>query len=157
MVRRRGPARRSGAGPLTAARRVVVSSDVNARGEPVRLVAALETYVHQVAVLIGVPVEAVAHEVTDTATAYVGLAERLPDLPAGDLMLVWDERLGWYIGVEPHGSVISYLGGHVVPTPAEVARFVADVIAGHHLSEAGTVTPLPDRQALAARMVAVSS
>ncbi|WP_018683716.1 DUF6292 family protein [Actinokineospora enzanensis] len=119
---------------------------------------ALGVYVHQVAARIGVPAEAVAYEVTDTATAYLGLSERLPRLPGRDLMLVWDERLGWYVGTEPRGddrpSVVGYLGGHVVPTPAEVARFVTDVVAGLPPDRLRVFPPLLDRPAMAACMAA---
>ena len=81
----------------------------------------LATYVRLVAEKVGVPAEAVTHEVTDTATAYLGLTARTVERPQRDLMLVWDERLGWYVGIEPQGNdeppVICYLGGDIVPTP----------------------------------------
>lgn len=122
----------------------------------VRLESALAVYVQQVAVEIDVPAEAVAHEVTDTATAYLGLTARSAEHPHRDLMLVWDERLGWYIGIEPRGNdqppVICYFGGHIVPTPAAVARFVLDVVAGHRRGELSPVPAQLDRTSLAARM-----
>lgn len=119
----------------------------------------LAGYVKQVAGLVGVPAEAVGHEVSDTATAYLGLADRFTGHPTRDLMLVWDERLGWYIGVEPHAgestSVLCYLGGEAVPAPAAVARFVSGFVAGQGEGKLMRPTlPPADRAGLAARMVA---
>ena len=52
---------------------------------------------------------------TDTATAYLGLDQRSATRPGHDLMLVWDERLGWYVAVETTPTetpvVIAYLDG----------------------------------------------
>lgn len=120
---------------------------------------ALAGYVRQVAAAVGVPAEAVGYEVTDTATAYVGLADRWSEEPGRDLMLAWDERLGWYVAVEtaPGESplVIGRLVGDFVPSPAAVARFVSDVVAGQHPNRISPVPPTPDRLALARRMVAM--
>lgn len=125
---------------------------------PSELAAALAAYTHLVAEQIGVPAEAVTHEVTDTATAYLGLTARTADLPQRDLMLVWDERLGWYIAIEPGGNdqppVICHLGGHIAPSPATVARFVTDVVHGHRRGQLSPVPPTLDRTTLAARMAA---
>ncbi|WP_245617441.1 DUF6292 family protein [Amycolatopsis taiwanensis] len=41
------------------------------------------------------PPEATSFEVSDTATAYLGLARRWSARPVDDLMLVWSERHGW--------------------------------------------------------------
>lgn len=118
----------------------------------------LARYVRQVAAAIGVPVDAVGYEVSDTATAYLGLAERLPDHAGRDLMLAWDERLGWYVGVEPRSDeapvVLSYLGGDAVPPTATVARFVADAVAGGRTNHLRPVLPPVDRITLAKRMAA---
>lgn len=120
----------------------------------------LAAYVHQVAAAIGVPAEATGYEVTDTATAYLGLDERWPTRPDHDLMLVWDERLGWYVAVEtaPAESpvVIGYLEGDTVPTPAEVARFVTNAAAGGGMTRIRPVLPPVERTELAERMAAVS-
>ena len=81
----------------------------------------LAVYVRQVAAAIGVPAEATGYEVTDTATAYLGLDQRWATQPDHDLMLLWDERLGWYIAVETTPTetpvVLAYLHGDTVPTP----------------------------------------
>ncbi|PPK66078.1 DUF6292 family protein [Actinokineospora auranticolor] len=119
---------------------------------------ALAVYVRQVAERIGVPSDAVTHEVTDTATAYIGLTARVAALPLRDLMLVWDERLGWSIAIEPCGNdqppVICHLGAEIAPAPASVARFVSDVVGGHRYGGGGPTPTRIDRSALAGRMVA---
>jgi hypothetical protein len=117
----------------------------------------LARYVRQVAAAAGVPVDAVGYEVSDTATAYLGLTERMPEHAGRDLMLAWDERLGWYIGVENDPGepalVLCYLGGDAVPPPAAVARFVADAVAGRRQDRLRPVLPPSDRGALATLMV----
>lgn len=116
----------------------------------------LAGYVEQVAAAIGVPTHAVAYEVSDTATAYLGLMQRSPNHPSRDLMLVWDEKLGWYIAVETHPEetilVLSHLRGDVVPEPAAVARFVRAVIAGGHVDRLHSVQPPVDRISMAKKM-----
>lgn len=92
----------------------------------------LAGYVRAVAAEVGVPTEGTGYEVSDTATAYLGLSDRW----AGrDLMLVWSERHGWSIAVETEPAeppvVVAHLGGgDPVPEPAVVGQFVADVEAG---------------------------
>jgi hypothetical protein len=119
----------------------------------------LATYVREVAAEVGVPAEATEYEVTDTATAYLGLDQRSPAQPDHDLMLVWDERLGWYVAAETAPTepprVIAYLAGDAVPPPASVARFVADAAAGRDLCRIRPVLPATERTALAEMMAAV--
>lgn len=126
-------------------------------GSPV-LLHALAAYAKQVATAIGVPADAVGYEVSDTATAYLGLTERSVAHPSRDLMLVWDERLGWSVAVETRPGeppfVVDHLGGDAVPVPAAVAVFVADVIAGRHTNRVRLVHPPADRVTLAVRMAA---
>jgi hypothetical protein len=116
----------------------------------------LAGYVRQVATAIGVPVDAIGYEVSDTATAYLGLATGSPAHTGRDLMLVWDERLGWYVGVETHPDepplVVGYLGGDAVPPAATVARFVAEAVAGHRTDRLRPVLPQTDRTTLARQM-----
>jgi hypothetical protein len=118
----------------------------------------LAGYVRQVAAAIGVPTDAVGYEVSDTATAYLGLAQRSLSHSNRDLMLVWDERLGWYLAVETHPDetplVLSYLGGDAVPPPSAVARFVTEVIAGRRAERFRPVHPTVDRITLARQMSA---
>jgi hypothetical protein len=119
----------------------------------------LAVYVRHVAAALGVPAEATGYEVTDTATAYVGLDQRWATQPDHDLMLVWDEHLGWYIAVETNPTeasvVIAYLDGDAVPTPAAVARFVADTTVNRSATGVRPVLTPTDRTALAERMAAV--
>ena len=126
---------------------------------PAALSRRLATYVGQVAAAIGVPAEATGFEVSDTATAYLGLDQRTDARPDHDLMLVWDERLGWYVAEENTPSetpvVVAYLDGDTVPAPGAVARFVEDAAAGVHATRIRPVLPPTDRAALADRMAAV--
>ncbi len=126
---------------------------------PVPLSARLAAYVHQVAATIGVPAEATGYEVTDTATAYLALDQRSPARPDHDLMLVWDERLGWYIAFETIPTepfaVLAYLDADAVPTPLAVAQFVSDTAAGRHLCRIRPVLPPTERAVLAEQMAAV--
>lgn len=127
-------------------------------GSGAALSRSLASYVRQVAAAIGVPVDAVGYEVSDTATAYLGLAERSPSHAGRDLMLVWDERLGWYVAAETHADetpqALSYLGGDTVPPPSAVARFVAAAVAGHRTNRLHPVQPPVDRITMARRMSA---
>jgi len=129
----------------------------NRRVEDPALGPVLARYVRQVADELGVPAEATGYEVSDTATAYLGLAQEWAEQPDRDLMLVWDEQLGWYVAIEadtpdetPH--VIAYLDSEAVPPPAEVARFVADAVAGRATSRDRPALPPADRAELADRM-----
>jgi uncharacterized protein DUF6292 len=122
------------------------------------LARSLSAYVRQVAAAVGVPADAVGYEVSDTATAYLGLSQRLPEHAGRDLMLVWDERLGWSVGVETDPGekplVLGYLVGETVPPPARVAQFVADAVAGHRTERLRPVLPRADRVTLARQMAA---
>jgi Family of unknown function (DUF6292) len=125
----------------------------------VPLSARLAVYVHQVAAAIGVSAEATGYEVTDTATAYLGLDQRSRTRPDHDLMLIWDERLGWYVAVETDPTdapvVLAYLDGDTVPTPTTVARFVTDTAVSQSGTRIRPVLPPTDRAALAEKMAAV--
>ncbi|QRP43020.1 DUF6292 family protein [Amycolatopsis sp. FDAARGOS 1241] len=120
------------------------------------LESALAAYTRAVAEQIGVPLHAVTHEVTDTATAYLGLTARTADRPQRDLMLIGDERLGWYVAIEPRGNdqppVICHLRGQIAPPPTAVAQFVTDVLDGHRSGQLSPVPPRLDRATLAAHM-----
>jgi hypothetical protein len=120
------------------------------------LTRSLAAYVNQVAVAIGVPRDSVAYEVSDTATAYLGLGRRSPAHAGRDLMVVWDEQLGWQVAVETHPDetplVLSYLRGDIVPPPAVVARFVTTTVDGGHVDRLQAVQPPLDRIAMARKM-----
>lgn len=131
----------------------------NPAAQPVPLSTRLAVYVDQVAAAVGVPAEATGYEVTDTATAYLGLEHRSPTRPNHDLMLVWDERLGWYIAAETSPTeppaVLAYLAGDTVPTPTTVARFVTDTAEGRRTSHIRPVQAQTERATLAEKMAAV--
>lgn len=126
---------------------------------PAPLSRRLAVYVNHVAEAVGVSAEATGCEVSDTATAYLGLDRRLRTQPDHDLMLLWDERLGWYIAVETTPAeapaVLAYLDGDTVPTPDAVARFVADTASDQTATRIRPVSLPTDRGELAARMAAV--
>lgn len=118
---------------------------------------ALGEYVRAVAAAVGVPGESATVEISDTATAYLGLPRRWPDRPDHDVMLVWNERRGWSLAVETDPAaasiVLAHQGDDVVPAPDVVARFVADTAAG---GPPGRVPPGPavaaNRRSLAERL-----
>jgi hypothetical protein len=95
----------------------------------------LGRYISAVARLLGVPPDAMYHEVGDLASAYIALPCRHPLFQEHDLMLVWDERHGWSVGLEIDtldGPVIlSYLGPDPLPTPGRVRHFVDEVVVGN--------------------------
>ncbi len=126
--------------------------------QPVPLNKRLADYVRQVAVAVGVSADAVSHEVTDTATAYIPLDRRSAAQPEHDLMLVWDELLGWYVAAETTPAetpfVIGYLVGDLVPPPSVVAKFAADIAEGGHVNRIRPVPPSIERAVLAERMAA---
>ena len=121
------------------------------------LIRALRDYVHAVARAIGVPADGVTCEVTDTVTAYLPLASRAIAYPDHDLMLVWSDRRGWSVLLETRPAaaviVIGSLDRAVVVRPAEVERFITDILLhptpGHPIT---TRAGLPDRANLVERL-----
>lgn len=117
----------------------------------------LGAYVQAVAAAIGVPAEGTTVEISDTATAYLGLSRPWPGRPRHDVMLVWSERRGWTVAVETaplEDPVVlaRWPGDELVPPPAEVARFVDDAVAGRW-AEVDRVTAVPViRRILAERL-----
>ncbi|OXM68611.1 DUF6292 family protein [Amycolatopsis vastitatis] len=118
----------------------------------------LAEYVRAVAAAVGVPVESTTVEISDTATAYLGLPRRWLDRPDHDVMLVWSEQRGWSLAVETDPAddpvvIARQGGGDLVPPPGTVARFVADAVAGHHTGqESAGPAPLGTRRSLADRL-----
>ncbi len=89
----------------------------------------LRTYLARVARAVGVGFESCSLDLDVPSSGYVALDRTLPDLPAHDLALVWDEVHGWAAEIEPAsggtGKVLGYLGGaDVVPPPRAVAGFL---------------------------------
>ncbi|MEV4731337.1 DUF6292 family protein [Saccharopolyspora sp. NPDC049426] len=102
----------------------------------------LDGYVQAVAAALEVPIEATSFEISDTATAYLGLAHRAAERPREDLMLVWSEQQGWSVMAETDPAeapkMIAEFGSYDrVPEPRTVARFARDVMSGHR--------PAPER------------
>ncbi|UOX93015.1 DUF6292 family protein [Amycolatopsis sp. FBCC-B4732] len=117
----------------------------------------LRRYVGAVAKAVGIPAESTTVEISDTATAYLGLPRRWLDRPDHDVMLVWSERRGWSLAVETEPTeapdVIAHQGSEdLVPAPAAVARFVADIAAGRRSSGASPAVTPATRASLAERL-----
>lgn len=117
----------------------------------------LAGYLRAVAEAVEVSAEGTSFEISDTATAYLGLTRRWLGRPGDDLMLVWSELRGWAVAVETIPGeapmVVAYFAGaDLVPAPTVVARFVADVVVGSRQSG----SPLPafpsERRKLAGRL-----
>lgn len=121
------------------------------------LAQALDEYVRAVADAVGVPHEGTTCEVTDTITAYLGLARRRPEHPDRDLMLIWSEWQGWVVAVETNPTeppvTLSCFGSDTVPPPAAVARFVTESLARRRPGPLMVALPAAaDRRQLAERM-----
>ncbi|MBB3050502.1 hypothetical protein FHS23_001497 [Prauserella isguenensis] len=120
---------------------------------------ALDGYIRAVADELDVPAEGMSFEISDTATAYLGLSTRRPSWPGRDLMLIWDERAGWSVAVETNPAerpvVIARLSDEPVPSPRTVARWVRGILAGPSLPmepRQQTGAKAVDRHALALRL-----
>lgn len=91
----------------------------------------LAGYLTEVSAAVGVGAESCAVDLDHPASAYVALDARLPGRPDRDMALLWDARHGWAFAMETHSGedllVLAYLGGDLVPPPADVARFVAAI------------------------------
>ncbi|MEV4143608.1 DUF6292 family protein [Amycolatopsis sp. NPDC049691] len=117
----------------------------------------LGEYVRAVAVAVGVPAESVTVEISDTATAYLGLPRRWPDRPGQDIMLVWSERRGWSLAVETDPAedpvvIARQGGGDLVPAPRAVAQFVTDTAAGRRPGQERLRPAATTRRVLAERL-----
>ncbi|AHH97979.1 DUF6292 family protein [Kutzneria viridogrisea] len=92
----------------------------------------LGCYVAAVAEALQIPEHAVGFEVCELSSAYFALSVRSPNFPEHDLMLLWDERYGWSIGVETDPAALpvtlAYLGGDLLPDPESVREFVEDLV-----------------------------
>ena len=78
-------------------------------------------------------------------SAYVAVDLRHPDFPDWDTALLWHERRGWALAVEPRATgdlrVVAYLGGDPLPAPGEVASFA---IRETGRTRAGSPAAFPD-------------
>jgi hypothetical protein len=122
----------------------------------IALVSGLSGYIRAVAGALDVTIEATDFEVSDTATAYLGLAVQSAHHPHHDLMLVWNEWHGWALAAETtpaeQPAVLAYLGADLVPEPATVARFVRDAIGDFPEGERMPPSIAVDRHDVGARL-----
>lgn len=127
------------------------------------LLRGLAGYVRAVAEELDLPAEGTSFEISDTATAYLGLATRWPSRPGRDLMLNWSERGGWSIAVETAPTepplVIAEFGNDPLPPPRVLARFVTNTLGGRRTrAEGHPARPgSSNRHTLAARLAAYVS
>ncbi|MFI7673003.1 DUF6292 family protein [Actinophytocola sp. NPDC049390] len=96
-----------------------------------RVARGLQQYVLQVRLALGLRGECSYSHADEPAGAYLALDERLDTHPDRDVALLWDERHGWSAAVEDPGSsdlvVVAYFGQTVLPPPAEVAEWTANL------------------------------
>jgi hypothetical protein len=114
----------------------------------------LDGYVREVAAAVGIPAEGTTVEISDTATAYVGLSRPWPGQSHRDVMLVWSEQRGWSIAVETRPTespvvVARWADDALVPLPDAVAQFVTDAATGRHVVQKPHDVAVVTRQALA--------
>jgi hypothetical protein len=117
----------------------------------------LDGYVREVAAAVGIPAEGTTVEISDTATAYLGLSRPWPGQAHRDVMLVWSEQRGWSIAVETTPAenpvvVARWADDALVPPPDAVARFVTDAATGDHVEREHRYVSVMTRQALAERL-----
>jgi len=120
----------------------------------------LSGYLRAVGHALRVSADAGWCDAAEPATAYLALAQRSPERPDRDLLLIWGEQDGWLLAAETDPTetpiVLAYLGGEdILPSPDTVARFVTDTVAGHRPGQlhppgyrrTGEDDDLPDRLA----------
>ena len=97
-------------------------------GRPAR---GLREHVRQVAEALGCTGEAYWVQTEEPTSAYLPLEQYFYGFPERDAALLWDPERGWFAVVEDLDEplVVAYLGA-VLPEPATVAVFVADLVAG---------------------------
>jgi hypothetical protein len=80
-----------------------------------------------------VPGDATWCDVSDAASAYLGLPDLAPGKAGDTLMLLWDLHNGWTLEVDDplaSSAVLASLGGDVAARPHVVSAFVHAVIEG---------------------------
>lgn len=96
-----------------------------------RVALGLQQYIQQVRLALGLRGECSYIHAGTPASAYLALDERLGSHPDRDVALLWDERHGWSAALEDHGSsdlsVVAYFGRTVLPPPADVAAWTANL------------------------------
>ena len=96
-----------------------------------RVARGLQHYILQVRLALGLRGECSYSQADEPASAYIALDDRLDAYPDRDVALLWDERLGWSAALEDHRSsdllVVAYFGQTVLPPPAEVAKWTANL------------------------------
>jgi hypothetical protein len=117
----------------------------------------LRGYIAKVTSELGVGLESCAIDAAPPASAYVALDVRAARFPDRELALLWDERHGWSAAVETYSGedlvVLTYRGGDLVPGPADVAAFVAAVLAGDQsVGQPDPPPPVSDPDAVALRL-----
>lgn len=98
----------------------------------------LAGYVRAVSEVVGVLPGGTARDF-DPPTVYLALSRTHSRRPEGDLLLVWSVAAGWELVLEPterhSAELLARFGDPLVPAPAEVARFVDEVLAGRRAGD----------------------
>jgi hypothetical protein len=103
-------------------------------GRPAR---GLREHVRQVAAALGCTGEAYWVRTEEPVFAYLPLEDHFYGFPGWDAALLWNAEHGWSAVVdEPEPLVVAYLDA-LLPEPADVAAFVADLVAGRKTGRPG--------------------
>jgi hypothetical protein len=90
----------------------------------------LREHVRQVADALGCTGEAYWVRTEDPVSVYLPLDEHFFGFPGREAALLWDAEHGWSAVIDdPEPLVVAYLGA-LLPDPAVLAGFVADLVAG---------------------------
>lgn len=121
----------------------------------------LRRYVEQTVAALALTGRPYCLDVAHPMSAYVALNARLPNFPDCDTALLWDERYGWAGALETDTSsqltVLSYCGSALLPSPATVAQFTHDFLAGLvSPSTASPVFSIDDRDQLTTGLISYS-
>jgi hypothetical protein len=99
-------------------------------------------YVRQVALALGCTGDAFLVQTDAPVSAYLPVTQQLYGFPGRDAALLWDSERGWSAEIEDE-LVVAELGGDPLPPPAEVAEFVADLVAGRRVARRPSVAVPP--------------
>ncbi|MGW4490028.1 DUF6292 family protein [Amycolatopsis sp. NPDC004368] len=104
----------------------------------------LSGYVAAVSAAMGVGEASCTTDLDPPLSAYIALEMRLPQHSDRDVALLWDERHGWSVAIETNSGedllVVAYAGAQLVPEPARLSLFLAELIRG----DAQVLTAAPE-------------
>lgn len=114
-------------------------SDDRLSQSPEFLIRGMERYVADIASALGLGPESFSINANPVVSVHMLLNSRLSRRPGDALLLRWDERTGWSVAAGlPSGrnaTVIAYLGGDLLPYPADVTAFLAGLVGGSRVGQ----------------------